>query len=570
MSSSFTTKLRLGDLLLEKGVISEEQLKIALREQKTRRKRLGEVMLELNYLKDTELCNILSEQFGYERYGVQHAFDPSVNELFSAKMSRRVKIIPLNQVDNNTLEAVLIDPMNYQAIDMMESVTGLTVHPMLCTSNEFDQLMSAVYGQNHGLPTSEFSSNSNPEFSQEDDVLAEAEELQLTTVKSMSEDAPVVHTVNWIITDAIQKGASDIHISPEKTHIQLRFRIDGHLAEVPPPPRKMLLPIVSRIKVLSKMDIAHSMIAQDGRFTVKISDREVNIRVSSIPTVNGENMVLRLLDSSTGLKNITQLGMTPETLLTVERAINNPYGMILVTGPTGSGKSTTLYALLTKLSTPELNIITVEDPAEHRLQNIRQVQLNEKMGMTFSSALRSILRQDPDVVMVGEIRDGETAVIAARAALTGHLVFSTLHTNNATSTIERLKDMEVPSFIIAATLTACIAQRLIRKTCPACRVVQDQPIEVSNMLNVPSDTNFYQAVGCPECRHTGYKGRVGIYEVLTITKTIKAMISQNTENNLIEAKAIETGAMLTFKQAAEEKLITGDTTPEEVLSVLIS
>ncbi len=569
MTNTFPMKLKLGELLLNKGVISPQQLSIALGEQKKRGKRLGEVLIELNYVKDTDLCDILANQFGYERYGVHHAFDPTASELIPVEMSKRIKVIPLNQVDSNKLEAVLTDPMNFQGIDMVESATGMLVHPLLCTSDEFEQLLSAVYGRTQELSSSSFSTLSGPEFTQEEDLVTEAEDLQLTTVQSMSEDAPVIHTVNWIITDAIQKGASDIHISPEKNHIQLRFRIDGQLLEVPPPPRKMLLPIVSRIKVLSKMDIAHSMIPQDGRFTVKVKNREINIRVSTIPTINGENMVLRLLDSSSGLKRLDQLGMSAKTMAILETAINNPYGMILATGPTGSGKSTTLYSILTKLSRPELNIVTVEDPAEHRLQNIRQVQLNEKMGMTFSSALRSILRQDPDIVMVGEIRDSETAVIAARAALTGHMVLSTLHTNNAISAIERLKDMEVPAFIIAATLTACIAQRLIRTICEECKEEGELPQEMKTMLNLPDNVTYYKATGCHSCRNTGYKGRTGIYELLTVNKAIKSLISQNAENSVIEAKAVETSALLTFKTAAEEKLTTGATTPEEVLSALM-
>lgn len=570
MNNISDTNLKVGELLLEEGVISKEQLEIALEEHQKRHKRLGEVLVELNYVTSSELVDILAQQLGYDRYNLNHTFEVDISEVVPLDMAKKLKLIPLRRMEGQKLQVVITDPMNFQGIDTVESTTGLIVQPLLCTGEEFDQLAGTIYGTTHEMPIGDLDTSS-PEFGVDEPAFAEMQELELTAVQSMTEEAPVVHTVNWLLTEAINRQASDIHISPEKNHIQLRFRIDGQLIEEPPPPKAMFLAIVSRIKVISKLDIAHTLIPQDGRFTVKIKGKEVNIRVSTIPTVHGENMVLRILDSSTGLKQIDQLGMTKVAQDMLERAILNPYGMILATGPTGSGKSTSLYSIIMKVSRPELNIITVEDPAEFRVQGIRQVQLNEKVGMTFSSALRSILRQDPDVVMVGEIRDSETAAIAIRAALTGHLVLSTLHTNNAVSSIERLKDMGVPAFMIAATLTACIAQRLVRKVCDSCKEARDKfdPAEAKEALQLPDGITYYEAKGCRECRNTGYKGRTGIYELLDLTNEIKSLISKSSTSQEIEQRAIETGALVTFKVAAAEKIITGETTVEEVLSVLM-
>ncbi len=570
MNNISDTNLKVGELLLEEGVISKEQLEIALEEHQKRHKRLGEVLVELNYVTSSELVDILAQQLGYERYNLNHTFEVDISEVVPLDMAKKLKLIPLRRMEGQKLQVVITDPMNFQGIDTVESTTGLIAQPLLCTNEEFEQLAGTIYGTTHEMPIGDLDTSS-PEFGTDEPAFAEMQELELTAVQSMTEEAPVVHTVNWLLTEAINRQASDIHISPEKNHIQLRFRIDGQLIEEPPPPKAMFLAIISRIKVISKLDIAHTLIPQDGRFTVKIKGKEVNIRVSTIPTVHGENMVLRILDSSTGLKQIDELGMSPAAQDMLERAILNPYGMILATGPTGSGKSTSLYSIIMKVSKPELNIITVEDPAEFRVQGIRQVQLNEKVGMTFSSALRSILRQDPDVVMVGEIRDSETAAIAIRAALTGHLVLSTLHTNNAVSSIERLKDMGVPAFMIAATLTACIAQRLVRKVCDSCKEARDDfdAAEAKEALQLPDGVTYYEAKGCRECRNTGYKGRTGIYELLDLTNEIKSLISKSSTSQEIEQRAIETGALVTFKAAAAEKIITGETTVEEVLSVLM-
>lgn len=569
--NNIDNNLKLGELLLEKGVISKKQLEIALAEHGKRKKRLGEVLVALNYVTNSELSDILAEQMHYERYNLNHTFETTINEVLSLDMARKLKLIPLRRLENQKLEVVITDPMNYQAIDTVESTTGLIVQPLLCTEEEFEQIAGMVYGASHEMPVAELESSGSPEFGHDEAYFSEMEELQLSAVQSMTEEAPVVHTVNWLLTEAINRQASDIHISPEKNYIQLRFRIDGQLIEEPAPPKTMFLAIISRIKVLSKLDIAHTLIPQDGRFTVKIKSKEVNIRVSTIPTVHGENMVLRILDSSAGLKQIDELGMSRVAQDMLERAILNPYGMILATGPTGSGKSTSLYSIIMKVSRPELNIITVEDPAEFRVQGIRQVQLNEKVGMTFSSALRSILRQDPDVVMVGEIRDSETAAIAIRAALTGHLVLSTLHTNNAVSSIERLKDMGIPAFMIAATLTACIAQRLVRRVCESCKKVRENfnDAEAREGLELPDGLTYYEAEGCNKCRNSGYKGRTGIYELLEVNSTVRAMISKNATSQEIEQQAVDSKALVTFKAAAAEKIINGETTVEEILSVLM-
>jgi len=388
----------------------------------------------------------------------------------------------------------------------------------------------------------------------------------------MAEGAPIVRLANSILSQAIRETASDVHISPEKDHVQVRFRVDGKLHEVPAPPKAMLLPIISRLKILANMDIAVSRIPQDGRFTVKISDKEINIRASTIPTIYGENMVLRLLDTSGGVISLERLGMQEADREKVERTVVKPYGMILSAGPTGSGKSTTLYSILKKINTPDVNIITLEDPVEYRMAKIRQVQLNQKAGMTFASGLRSILRQDPDVVMVGEIRDAETAKIGVQAALTGHRVLSTVHTNDAAGAITRFIDMGIEPFLVSSVMLGTIAQRLVRKTCPYCQEEyrpSSSALRFWGLENRAESISFLRGKGCFQCMNTGFKGRSVIYEVRIIDDIIQDMIIQKKSAQEIMRAAKNSGKFRMLKDDAVEKVLQGLTTLDEAASAVM-
>ena len=387
----------------------------------------------------------------------------------------------------------------------------------------------------------------------------------------MAEEAPVVRIVNSIIAQAVREGASDIHISPEADSAQLRFRIDGKLREVPSPPKSLMLPIVSRVKILSNMDIAVSRVPQDGRFTVKMEKREINIRASALPTIHGENIVLRLLDMSSGVYSLKQLGMSDADREKIESAIVKPYGMILSTGPTGSGKSTSLYAILRELNTPDINIITLEDPVEYRVSHIRQVQLNRKAGMTFASGLRSMLRQDPDVMLVGEIRDSETAGLAIQAALTGHRVLSTLHTNDSAGAVTRLTEMGIEPFLTSSVLLVSFAQRLIRTVCPYCKEPYTPSMDALKAwgLDKVENADFQHGRGCAQCMNTGYKGRTGVFEVLQIDEEIQGMILKGKTAQEIIQRTKKAGKLRTLKDDAADKVVRGITTLEEAASTVM-
>jgi type IV pilus assembly protein PilB len=387
----------------------------------------------------------------------------------------------------------------------------------------------------------------------------------------MAEEAPVVRLVNSILSQGVREGASDIHISPEKEHVQIRFRVDGKLHDVPAPPKSMFLPIISRLKILSNMDIALSRIPQDGRFTVKLKNKDINIRASTIPSIHGENLVLRLLDTSSTIYSLDLLGMNDSDRQKLEAMVCKPYGMILSTGPTGSGKSTALYAILKKINQPDINIITVEDPVEYRIEKIRQLQLNRKAGMTFASGLRSILRQDPDVIMVGEIRDSETATIAVQAALTGHRVLSTLHTNDAAGAMTRLMDMSIEPFLVSSVMLVSFAQRLVRKVCVHCRTPHQPTPEALRYWRLENvDTSgFITGQGCFNCMQTGYRGRTGIYEVLVIDEMIQDLILKRCSAHEISRVAIEAGNFKTLRDNALEKVVQGITSLEEAASAVL-
>jgi type IV pilus assembly protein PilB len=466
----------------------------------------------------------------------------------------------------------MTDPMDINALDTIEVFTNTEVEAVMCTDQQLSHLISSLYGTYSGIGgVLEDLEEMQYEKAEDSEKALLTEDVEVGSLQDMAEEAPVVRLVNSIISQAVREGASDVHISPEKDYVQVRFRVDGRLHDVPAPPKSMFLLIISRLKILSNMDIALSRVPQDGRFTVKTENKEINIRTSTLPTIYGENMVLRLLDTSSGIYSLEYLGMSAEDIQKIDPMIFKPYGMILSTGPTGSGKSTTLYSILHKINQPDVNIITLEDPVEYRIEKIRQIQFNRKAGMTFASGLRSVMRQDPDVIMVGEIRDPETAAIAVQAALTGHRVLSTVHTNDAAGAITRFVDMGIEPFLVSSVMLVSIAQRLVRKVCPYCKKPHKPPTEALQFwgLDKVDDADFVKGSGCFNCMDKGYRGRTGIYEVLIIDEMIQDMILNRKSAQDITRAARQAGTLTTLKEDAAQNILRGITTMEEAASAVM-
>jgi len=466
----------------------------------------------------------------------------------------------------------MIDPMDIMALDKIELVSNIEVEPVICTEQEFNHLFSGLYGAYSDLD-GVLEAIDQVEYGTDADKLETApDDLEVSSLQDMAEGAPVVRLVNSILSQAIREGASDVHVSPERNYVQVRFRVDGKLHDVPAPPKSMFLPIVSRIKILADLDIATSRIPQDGRFSVKMQKKEINVRASTIPTIYGENVVLRLLDTSAGVSSLDRLGMSSGDRDKLEAMVTKPYGMVLSTGPTGSGKTTSLYSILKKLNRPDMNIITLEDPVEYRVEKIRQVQLNRKAGMTFAGGLRSVLRQDPDVIMVGEIRDAETATIAVQAAMTGHRVLSTVHTNDAAGAIARFLDMGIEPFLVSSVMLVSFAQRLVRKICDYCVEPYKPPVDALAAwgLDRVEGANFQRGRGCSNCLDTGFKGRMGVYEVLVIDEMVQEMILNRNSAQDISRAAQRAGTLRTLKEDAANKVLEGITTLEEAASAVMS
>lgn len=556
---------RLGDMLVEDGLLSEVELIEVLKEQSVSNYKLGEYLVVNDIVSESDIIEMLSRQLRVDRYFPNdYQIDVALSAAFPAELATRFKAAPVKAMDNSLVVA-MTDPLDINAIDLIEEASSKILIPVICSSLELEQLIGAVYGIASELEDAILHLGSDNSRLEVSTIKEEQPALQISSLQDMAEGAPVVLMVNWIISEAVKQKASDIHISPEKKSVSVRLRIDGKLQEIPAPPKQLNLAIISRLKILANMDIAISMVPQDGRFTVMVGDREVNIRASVLPTTNGENIVLRLLDMSASIFSLDQLGMNQADLLLIERVIKHPHGMILSTGPTGSGKSTSLYAILQKVYTPQLNIITVEDPVEYRVDKIRQVQLNHKAGMTFASALRSILRQDPDIIMIGEIRDTETAVIAVRSALTGHQVLSTVHTNDAAGAIGRLVDMGIPPFLVSNTLLCAFAQRLVRKICPHCKEVWTPNAEVLAEweLDTQNPVQLTRGKGCMHCMQTGYKGRTAVFEVLVVNDLVKELISNVSSSQQIVNAAVKAGHLRTLKEDVKEKMLQGVTSLEE-------
>ena len=561
---------KLGEILVEGGLLTQQQLEEALPFQKKSNLKLGQFLVREGIVSESQIVDLVSSQLRLEKYRPDaYSVDVDLANLLPADIAHKYQAAPL-QKNGLLLTIAMTDPLDINGLDAIEVYTNCEVEAIICTEAHLNQLLSSLYGTYAGIG-GVLEDMEEMEIDKSGEKAQITEDVEVSSLQGMAEEAPVVRLANSILSQGVREGASDIHISPEKDSVQVRFRVDGRLHEVPAPPKSMFLPIISRLKILANMDIAISRIPQDGRFTVKMKNKDINIRASTIPSIYGENLVLRLLDTSTSIYSLERLGMNERDRLKLESMISRPHGMILSTGPTGSGKSTSLYSILKKINQPDINIITVEDPVEYRIEKIRQIQLNRKAGMTFASGLRSILRQDPDVIMVGEIRDSETANIAVQAALTGHRVLSTLHTNDAPGAITRFVDMGIEPFLVASVMIVSFAQRLVRKVCPSCKAPYQPPREALRFWNLDhvDNANFQQGKGCFNCMHTGYRGRTGVYEVLMIDDVVQDLILKRTSAHEIARAAKESGNFTTLRENAAEKVIQGVTSLEEAASAVM-
>lgn len=561
---------KLGQMLVDENLLTEEQLKKALAEQERAGLKLGQYLIRHGFVTEQQLVDVLGRQLKLRKYHPDlFPYNVELSQLIPIDYAQKYQIAPLVR-KGRLLTIAITDPLDINALDVIEMLTNCEVEVVVCTEREINQLISSLYGIQSGLGgvLESIDIEAQPMKEKEED---EAADIQLASLQNMAGEAPIVRLVNSIFAQAVREGASDVHVSPQKNSIQVRFRIDGKLHEVPSPPKGLFLPIIARIKILANLDITVTRVPQDGRFTLKMERKEINVRVSSIPTIYGENMVLRLLDTGAGIYSLDRLGMVKADIERIRAIINRPYGMILSTGPTGSGKSTSIYAILSELNRPDSNIMTLEDPVEYRIDNIRQIQLNRKAGMTFAGGLRSILRQDPDIIMVGEIRDAETAAIAVQAAQTGHRVLSTVHTNDAVGAITRFIDMGIEPFLLSSTLLVSIAQRLVRTVCPYCREPYKPPEKVlaSWGLDNWDFANFQRGRGCNQCLSTGYKGRTGLFEVLVNDEMIQDLIMKKKSAHEITRKAIDAGNLKTLKYDAGNKVLRGITTLEEAGSAVM-
>jgi len=564
--------LKIGEILLKAQLITQDQLNKALDEQKQAGGRIGELLLSLDYVSEEDILDCLSQQFGVPSINLaSFDIDEAVIRLIPADVARKYQFIPVSK-SGATLTVAMADPTNVFAMDDITFITGYRVEPVVASETALRTAIDKYYGTTHAIELKKVMDDLSTVDDASLEVLEDEEEIDVADLESSAEEAPVVRLVNIVLTDALKRGASDIHIEPYEKSFRVRFRIDGVLYEIMNPPLKLKDAISSRIKILAKLDIAEKRLPQDGRIKIKMrymgKPKELDYRVSTLPTLHGEKIVLRLLDKDNLMLDMTKLGFEKPSLKNFEEAIFSPYGMVLVTGPTGSGKTNTLYSAISRINTPETNIMTAEDPVEFQLPGINQVQMKENIGLNFAAALRSFLRQDPNIVLVGEIRDFETAEIAIKAALTGHLVLSTLHTNDAPSTINRLMNMGIEPFLVATSVNLIVAQRLIRRVCQKCKAPEDAPIQA--LLNVgfseaeAPNIQLYKGRGCEICNQRGYKGRVGLYEVMKVTEDIREMILSGASAIELRRRAIEEG-MITLRHSGLQKIRDGVTTIEEVV-----
>ncbi len=557
--------LKLGEIFVRNNLITSEQLNRALEEQDKTGGSVGGQLTKLGFAKDSELISFLSKEFGAATVNISTSEIPSaVIKLIPPDIALKHQVVPYRR-QGNTLYLAVSDPTNVAALDDVKFFTGLNVEVVLASEAEINNALSTYYNASAVLAE-------HKDFIESISISDIDEEINISELQRSSSDKPVMQFVNKVISDAVRRQASDIHFEPYESVMRIRFRIDGKLIEAMKIPWQLKNPVGSRIKIMSQMDISEKRLPQDGRIKVRMDgNQEIDLRVSTLPTLFGEKIAMRILDKSFLQLDMKKLGFSELQLRDFKNAIHKPYGMILVTGPTGSGKTTTLYSALSDLNNTTVNISTAEDPVEYNIAGTNQVQVNEEINLTFASALRSFLRQDPDIIMVGEIRDFETAEVAVKAALTGHLVLSTVHTNNASSTVLRLINMGVEPFLVASSTNLIIAQRLIRKVCEGCKTVHKIDYPLLSGLGFKDEdiknTVFYKGKGCPACMNTGYRGRIAIYEVLNITDDIRELIYKNANQLEIEQTAIKNG-MITLAQAAKEKFLAGITSLDEILQYI--
>jgi type IV pilus assembly protein PilB len=584
---------KLGEILVRENLLTPQQLREALEFQREHGGRLGFNLVKMGMVSDDMITAVLSRQYGVPSVNLDlFDVDDSVIRLIPREVAEKYMVLPLSRV-GATLTLAMVDPTNVFAMDDIKFMTGLNIEPVVVSEAGVQQAINRYYTQSKEIelagafrdeeddPASHLPPSKAMTLDQLDleaegaenlEVIDEEDEIDLSNLTRMSEDAPVVRLVNVLLADSLQRGASDIHIEPYEKEMRIRFRIDGVLYDVMHPPLRLRDALTSRIKIMSKLDIAEKRLPQDGRIKIKLKangrSRELDFRVSTLPTLFGEKVVMRLLDKEKLMLDMTKLGFEAESLVKFQRNISKPYGMVLVTGPTGSGKTNTLYSALQSLNTPETNIMTAEDPVEFNLPGINQVQMKEQIGLNFAAALRSFLRQDPNIILVGEIRDFETAEIAIKAALTGHLVLSTLHTNDAPSTISRLMNMGIEPFLVATSVNLIQAQRLIRRICSDCKEEHAVPaealIEVGFKPEEAKQLKTYKGRGCRTCNDTGYKGRIGLYEVMEITDEVRELILIGASALELRKRAIEDG-MISLRESGLQKIRNGVTTLEEVV-----
>ena len=564
--------VKLGEMLIKAGLLTPQKLQEALEYQKTNGGKLGLNLVKMGYVKEEDLTKVLSQQYGVPAIHLAKLeIDDSIVKLIPSEVAQKYLIMPVSRT-GSTVTIAMVDPTNVFAMDDIKFMTGYNVEPVVASEVSIKEAIDRYYGSIHALELKKVMDEMAHEEEQNLEILEEQEDVDLAKLEASTEEAPVVRLVNLILTDSIKRVASDIHIEPYEKDFRVRFRIDGVLYEIMQPPMKLRDAITSRLKIMAKLDISEKRLPQDGRIKIKMKlqgkNREMDYRVSVLPTLFGEKIVLRLLDKENLMLDMTRLGFEQESLTKFERAILKPYGMVLVTGPTGSGKTNTLYSSISRVNTPETNIMTAEDPVEFNLHGINQVQVKEQIGLNFAAALRSFLRQDPNIILVGEIRDFETAEIAVKASLTGHLVLSTLHTNDAPSTISRLMNMGIEPYLVATSVHLICAQRLVRKVCKECKDHVPMPRQaLADIGYGPEDAGtvqVYKGRGCPTCNNTGYKGRVGLYEVMEITDAMREMILTGASAIELKNKAIEEG-MITLRGSGLRKLKAGLTSVEEVV-----
>ncbi len=561
------TTEKLGEILIRSGLVTGEQLAKALEVQRGTTKRIGEILVELGLTTEVDITAALSRQLG-----IPHASSASgllmpqkgegLELLIPEEFSRQHLVLPLSRT-LNSLTVACVNPLDLIMMDNLGRITRCEINPVVTTKADLQQAIDRFYGDDSMLQQAVSQS-----YEIISDVPVERDEsLDLDRLKQAAEEAPVIRLVDLIIRQAVKERASDIHIEPFKDRINLRYRIDGSLCEISPPAKQLHSAIVSRIKILCKLDIAEKRLPQDGAFTMTMEGRSIDFRVSTIPSIYGEKVVIRILDKPGELLDLGRLGFEQKALDAFRSAIKDPYGLVLITGPTGSGKSTTLYAALLEINSPTKNILTIEDPVEYRLEGVNQVQIKPQIGLTFAAGLRAFMRQDPDIIMVGETRDKETAEICVRAALTGHMVFSTLHTNDAPSAISRLVDIGMAPYLLSSVISAVIAQRLLRKLCDRCKEAYEPLPTIREQFHITEEL-LYRAKGCEHCTNTGYHGRIGVYEVMTLDRELRDLIAKGCPAHVIKDGAVKTG-MSTLWDEGLRKVREGRTSLEELEGVIL-